>query len=139
MEIQPFKTEHYSELSSFWSQYGWVAPKEEVLPKKGFVAIYNGKIVAASFVYLSCSGMALLDWVIGNKQVESSVRGKAVYNVISACKDYAKEQDKCVLYTVTANQVLQEIYKKVGFKNMETNATTMAISLNGLPLDFLKE
>lgn len=139
MEIQPFKTEHYSELSSFWSQYGWPPPKEEVLPKKGFVAIFNGKIVAASFIYLSCSGMALLDWVIGDKQADPLLRAKAVYNVVNACKDYAKEQNKCVLYTITANKNLQETYKKIGFTEMETNATTMAMSLDGSPLDFLKE
>ena len=44
-----------------------------------------------------------------------------------------------MLYTVTANQALMSTYEKVGFKPMETGATTMAMSLGGSKLDFLKE
>lgn len=139
MELTNFNDKHYIELSQFWGQYGWVAPSIDVLPRKGFVALQNGKIVAAAFVYMSCSGMALLDWVIGDKQAHPLIRGKAVYKVINACQDYAKEQGKSVLYTVTANKALQETYRKIGFQDMESNATSMAMSLDGTKLDFIKE
>lgn len=139
MNIVTFKTEHYEDLASFWEQYGWKAPSEEVLPKKGFVALSDGKPVAAAFVYLSCSGMALLDWVIGDKNASPMTRSKAVFAVVNACKEYAKESDKKVLYTVTANQALMETYRRMGFKDMESNATTLAMSLDGSSLEFLKE
>lgn len=139
MELSTFTEAHYPELSKFWGQYGWVAPSIDVLPRKGFVALHEGKIVAAAFCYLSCSGMALLDWVIGDKNAQPLTRGKAVYKVIGACQEYAKEQGKSVLYTVTANQALQETYRKIGFQDMEKGATSMAMSLDGTKLDFIKE
>lgn len=139
MEITSFSDKHYTELSKFWGQYGWIAPSIDLLPRKGFVALDNGKIVAASFCYMSCSGMALLDWVIADKESQPLTRGKAVYKVINACKDYAKEQGKSVLYTVTANTALQETYRKIGFQDMESKATSMAMSLDGTKLDFIKE
>lgn len=139
MEITTFTEKHYPELVEFWSQYGWTAPSVDVLPRKGFVALDNGKVVAAAFCYMSCSGMALLDWVIGDKNAQPLTRGKAVYKVIGACKDYAKEQGKSVLYTVTANTALQETYRKIGFQDMESKATSMAMSLDGTNLSFIKE
>lgn len=138
MKITPFKEEHYPELCQFWGQYGWVAPSIDVLPKKGFVALSDGKLVAAAFCYLSCSQMALLDWVIGDQNASPLTRGKAVYKVIGACKEYAVGQNKSVLYTVTANTALQETYRKIGFQDMEKGATSMAMSLDGTKLDFIK-
>lgn len=139
MEITTFTEAHYSELKEFWGQYGWVAPSIDVLPRKGYVAISDGKVIAGAFVYLSESGMALLDWVIGDKNASPLSRGKAVYMLVASCKQYAKEQGKKVLYTVTANQQLIATYEKNGFQPMETGATTMALSLDGSKLDFLKE
>lgn len=139
MDYVEYKSEHHPELSKFWAQYGWVAPSDDVLPKKGFVAMHEGKLVAAAFVYQSCSGMALLDWVIGDMEAPPLTRGKAVYTVINACKEYAKTKGFKVLYTVTANENLQATYRKIGFKDMEKNATSMALSLDGTSLDFIKE
>jgi len=139
VDTQPYESKHYSELSLFWGQYGWIAPKESLLPKKGFVAITNDKIVAAAFVYQTCSGMALLDWVIGDKDANPLSRRNGVYSVIDKCKDFAKSEGVSVLYTVTANVALQETYKRIGFQDMEKNATSMAMSLDGSKLDFLKE
>lgn len=139
MDISEYKTSHYQELKGFWSQYGWSAPSEDLLPRKGYVAIHDGKIVAAAFVYRSCSGMAMLDWVIGNKEAEAQVRGKGVYKAVQACKDYAKQEGFKVLYTITGNKNLQETYRMIGFQDMEQNITSMAMSLDGSQLDFLKE
>ena len=139
MEICNFTEEHYSSLKEYWEQYGWVAPSLEVLPRKGFVAMKDNKVVAAAFVYMSCSGMAYMDWVIGDKNAEPLTRGKAVYKLVNECKEYAKLQGKAVVFTVTANQPLIETYKKIGFQVMESNATTLAIATDGTKLDFLKE
>ncbi len=139
MEITRYTEAHYADLVSYWAQYGWAAPKESLLPKVGFVAIDNGKAIAAAFVYQSCSGMALLDWVIGDQNAQPLTRGKAVYKVINSCKDYAKAEGFQVLYTVTGNTALQDTYRKIGFSDMERNATSMAMSLDGSKLDFLKE
>lgn len=139
MDLVEYRPEYHGELSKLWAQYDWVAPSDEVLPKKGYVAIENGQPVAAAFVYLSCSGMALLDWVIGDKNASPLTRGKAVYKVLGACKAYAIKEGKKVLYTVTANTALQDTYRKMGFKDMEKGATTLAMSLDGSDLGFLKE
>lgn len=138
MDIVEFRTEHHSTLSAFWELYGWTAPAEDLLPKKGFVGISGGKIVGAAFVYLSEAGMAFLDWVIVDPLALPMSRGKCVYRVVEACKAYAKEQGKKVLYTVTANDSLLKSYRRMGFENMEKNATTMALSLDGTKTDFLR-
>ncbi|NJO18788.1 MAG: GNAT family N-acetyltransferase [Spirulinaceae cyanobacterium RM2_2_10] len=138
MDVVEFRTSHHAELSKFWKLYGWTPPSEEMLPKKGFVAFFAGQVVGAAFVYLSCNGMAFLDWVIVDPIKSPILRGKAVYKTVLACRTYAKEQGKKVLYTVTANESLLRTYKKMGFENMEKNATTMAMSLDGYKTDFLR-
>ena len=138
MDVVEFRTAHYDELSQFWRDYGWCPPSEEVLPKKGFVAVTNGKAVGASFVYLSESGMAFMDWVIADPNASALSRGKAVYKTVEACQEYARSQGKKVLYTVTANAALLGTYEAMGFEKMETEATTMAMSLDGTKTDFLR-
>lgn len=138
MGVIEFRADHYDALSKIWRLYGWNPPTMDVLPKKGFVASFSGKIVGASFLYLSCSAMAFLDWVVVDPTVSPIARGKAVYKTVLACRDYAKSQGKTVLYTVTATESLLRTYKKLGFENMEKNATTMALSLDGTKTDFLR-
>lgn len=138
MEVVEFRYTHHDALGKIWAQYDWEAPSMEVLPKKGFVVFCMGKIVGAAFIYLSCSGMAFLDWVVVDMFVSPLIRGKAVYKAVIACKDYAQKEGKKVLYTVTANESLLKSYKKMGFMNMEQNATTMAMSLDGTKTDFLR-
>lgn len=139
METQQFTPLHYSELKRFWAQYGWTAPDIDLLPKRGYVAMKEGKILAAAFVYMSCSGMAMMDWVIGDKDAVALDRGMAVIEVVKECQKYATEHKKSVLYTITGNTHLQDVYRIVGFKNMESNVTSMAMSLDGANLDFLGE
>lgn len=138
MDIVEFRTPHYPSLSEFWRLYGWAPPAEDVLPKKGFVSLFSGKVVGAAFVYLSCSGMAFLDWVVVDPIAAPILRGKSVYKTVLACRDYAKEQGKTVLYTVTSTAPLLRTYKKIGFETMEKKATTMAVSLDGTKTDFLR-
>lgn len=138
MDVVEFRYTHHDALAKIWEQYGWNAPSIEVLPKKGFVVFFMGKIVGASFVYLSCNGMAFLDWVVVDMFASPMVRGRAVYKSVIACKDYALKEGKKVLYTVTANEALLKSYKRMGFSVMEKNATTMAVSLDGTKTDFLR-
>lgn len=138
MEVVEFRCTHHDALKNIWSQYGWDAPSIEVLPRKGFVVFFMGKIVGAAFIYLSCHGMAFLDWVVVDMFASPIVRGKSVYKSVLACKDYAQKEGKRVLYTVTANESLLKSYKKMGFNVMEKNATTMAMSLDGTKTDFLR-
>jgi len=138
MEVVEFRYTHHDALKKIWAQYDWEAPSMEVLPKKGFVVFAMGKIVGAAFVYLSCNGMAFLDWVVVDMFASPLVRGKAVYKAVIACRDYAIKEGKKVLYTVTANEALLKSYKKMGFDVMEKNATTMAVSLDGTKMDFLR-
>lgn len=138
MDVVQYRSTHYDALGQFWAQYGWEAPHEDVLPKTGFTAIDNGKIVGAAFVYLSCSGMALLDWVIVDQHALPFTRGKATLAVVEACKEYAKSEGKKVLYTVTANKSLIASFERVGFEKMEQDATTMALSLDGTKTEFLR-
>lgn len=138
MDVLEYGPSHYAELSRCWQQYGWNPPDEALLPKKGFVAFAGGKLIGASFVYMSCSGMAFLDWVVVDPYASELNRGKAVFKTIDACKEYAKAQGKQVLYTVTANKALLRSYKKMGFEDMEPKASTMAMSLDGTKTDFLR-
>ena len=135
IQFEPAK--HYETLKSYWAQYGWVAPSLDVLPKVGFVAMDGTKVVAAAFCYLSCSGAALLDWVIGDEEASPILRGKAVYKVVDECVAYASIHDKKIIYTVTGNESLQTTYRRIGFKDMEKNVTSLAMSLDGSSLDCL--
>lgn len=123
----------------FWERYGWTAPSQDILPRNGFVAVSAlGRVVGAAFVYLSQESMALLDWVVADPSALEISRGRAVHKTVQACKALALKEGKKVLYTVTANEALLRAYERMGFNDMEKNATTMAMSLDGSKIDFLR-
>lgn len=139
MDVVRYQPFHYAQLKMFWERYGWTAPSQDVLPRNGFVAVSSSEhVVGAAFVYLSEESMALLDWVIVDPDALEISRGRAVHKTVQACKALAIKEGKKILYTVTANQALLRSYKRMGFNDMENNATTMAISLDGSKTDFLR-
>lgn len=139
MTVFKFKDSHYEIIKEWWPQYGWTPPGLDVLPKTGFLVLDNNQCpVVAAFYYRSCSGMAYMDWVIGDKNASAMSRGKGVYKAVKAVIEHARKEGFKVLYTVTANQPLIETYKKIGLQEMETGATTLAMSLDGANTNFLR-
>lgn len=140
MAISEYRTdEHYSQLKILWEKHGWEAPLPDVLPRKGFVETVDGKVVAGAFIYRSCSLMMLLDWVVSDPEANPFTSGKAVFKVVGACKAYAIKEGFKVIYTITGNKKLSSMYERIGFSVMEKDAVSMALSLDGYELDFLKE
>lgn len=139
MDLVRFEDKHYPILKEWWAQYGWIAPELDCLPRIGYVALVEGKPICAGFFYQSCSGMALMDWVISDKNAPALTRGKSVHKLIDTIIKEAKGAGFKVLYTVTANEHLLAAYERHGLKRMETGATTMAMSLTDKSLEFLKE
>ena len=138
MDLIKFEDKHYEDIKPWFAQYGWTAPALDVLPRTGFVALSEGKPVCAGFYYKSCSGMAYMDWMIGDQNASPLSRGKGVVSIVNAIKEDAKANGFKILYTVTANQPLISTYKKLGLQEMETGATTLALSLDGSTQDFLR-
>ena len=138
MRLVPFNPHYYEKIKPWWAQYGWEAPRLEVLPKIGFVALKDETPIAAGFYYQSCSGMAYMDWIIADRDASLISRGKAVYRIVERIIEDAKVRGFHVLYTVTANSSLIETYKKIGLSEMESGATTLALSLNGVSTQFLR-
>jgi hypothetical protein len=138
MDVVSFNRIHYPELVSWWKSYGWMPPSIDALASQGFIAVENGAILAAAFIYQTCSSIAFMDWIVAKKNQPKETRQKAVKSVIEACKQYAKDEGYDIVYTITANIHMQDTYRSLGFKDMEKNAVSMAFNIKANELEFLK-
>lgn len=138
MEIVKFNDkEHYKALRMFWAQYDWEAPELDCLPRSGFVAKNDSGILGACFYYKTNSKMALMDWLIADKDANKDERGQAVVMLIDKVKTELKDAGIKIIYTVTANKNLVKTYKRMGFQVMEEGVVSMAHSTSK-NLDFLR-
>lgn len=138
MEIVKFNSEeHYEALKGFWAQYDWEAPDLDCLPRTGFVALSGSSIVGACFYYKTNSKMALMDWLIADKDANKDKRRTAVAGLIDKIKSELEEQGVKIIYTFTANQNIIKTYSRMGFQVMEKDAVSMAYSVDK-NLDFLR-
>lgn len=133
MKIVKFnKDNHYKTLKGFWEQYDWSAPKIEYLPKTGYVSKVGGEIIAACFYYRTNSQMAILDWLIADRNSDRRIREMAIVKLIKKIKAEAVLKGFSVLYTISGNARLIETYEGHGFEMMERDAYTMAWSKKDL-------
>lgn len=138
MEIVKFNDkEHYEALRMFWAQYDWEAPELDCLPRTGFVAQNETGIIGACFYYKTNSKMAMMDWLIADKESDKEHRNVAVLMLIEKIKTELKDAGVKIIYTITANKKIVETYKRMGFQVMEEGVVSMAHSTNK-NLDFLR-
>lgn len=115
-----------------WGEiHGSGTPPLSLLPfKGGFVVETNdGTPAVCGFLYLTQSRMALIEWVVGNPNIERKQRDIALDELFEGIVNYAKDKGVEFLVGSIIHPKLLERCPKHGFIP-QTGAVTVVRSLN---------
>lgn len=106
------------EVSGWFSERKWrVPPQKEMLPETAYVAEWDGKLLSVIWLYVTNSGICILDWVATNPKYP--IRGiRSLKKVTEFAEEVAMKVDKRAFIHFTHNDKLaKHLNKKCGFKN----------------------
>jgi hypothetical protein len=127
--IKLFKDSDYDIVKSWWKHYDWPAVSLDVLPKTGFI-IDNDEIpVAASWVIATNSPIYLLEWTVGNPDIDWELRSEGLQKLIEYCCHFCKNNGANFVFTMTKNKRLLEKLKNCNFKTTDEDMTHLLRSL----------
>lgn len=123
MSIRVFTPEDYPELATWFHARQWQrAPQLNHLPRTGWVAEKNGEKLAAAWLYITNSDMALLEWSVTNPFLDPVLCLRALADIVSHIKQQAALLQPPVdaIIQFIPNEKLVRFYeKRLGFKFTE--------------------
>lgn len=127
MKIRKFESSlDYKEVESWWWKYKFPALPEEHLPQDGLIVELDGIKLAAGWMYIPATGkMAMLEWIVGNPEVEKEARSEALTLLINTSLKYLKRLGFKHVFTSTSNKSLIKKYGTCGFHITDENSTNL--------------
>jgi len=112
-------TDYDNLLSKWWEDWGMTPVPKGFLPLDGLggMIVYDGDIpVCAGFLYLTNSKVALVNWVVSNKQYRGKEkRTTAIEFLILSLVEWAKRMNVEWVYTHIKSNKLEDHFVNVGF------------------------
>lgn len=133
---------YYEEVCELWKQHGWNAAVPPQCLPDGYIAISDGKVIAACFVFLASNAkMAVVDYAVIDKYASKEISHMALYRVIQRCTSTAKDHvgNNGIVMTLSSNPHIFKFFEQNGFVKAESGVTTMILPLEASKLDFIKE
>lgn len=113
MEIQEFKPEDLDEINEWYEKRELPKFVKALCPKLGF--IIHG--VAAVFVYLTDSEIAIIEGLVSNPEFEKGARRDCIRRLVDHAYLEAKKQRSLVV-VIIKNGWVQELAKNTGYKSL---------------------
>ena len=123
----------YDTLVKWWTQWEFGIVPKDMLPQDGVIVSVDDKPICAAGIYLyPKTALALMEWVVTDKDSNLRKRHKALKMCIDSIMDLAKKRGAKLVYTMTKEEALQKRYQK--YHNMvltESNVKTFIRDLDG--------
>lgn len=130
MQLELFNDEkHYKIISEWWKKQNWPILPLDALSSTGFIAHKDNTPIAAGFIYDTDSSFAIIEWVVGNPDVDHELRAEGLDSVLEGLVLIAKSRNKRFIHTIVEHKRLIERYKKFEFQTTDTDMTVMIRSL----------
>jgi hypothetical protein len=110
-----FNERDITEVNSWYKKRGLPEVESAILPKNGFIC--HG--VAAIFVYLTDSNIAMVEGLISNPDVSPLQRGRAVRSLVDAAYAFSLTLRKKVLVILNTDSV-NRLALSLGYKSIGT-------------------
>ena len=115
----------YIDVAKWWAKQGWPVLTKEILGKVGFIAEIDDKKVAAVWIFATNSPIYVMEWLVGNPDVDHEKRALGIDLVVEAACNWAKDDGATSVFTTTNHERLIEKYKARDFKVTDTNMTSL--------------
>ncbi len=123
----------YETLVKWWTQWEFGIVPKDMLPVDGVMVSKDDKPICAAGIYLyPKTSLALMEWVVSDKDSNLRERHKALKMCIDSIMNLAKERGAKLVYTMTKDEALHKRYTK--YHNMvltESNVKTFLRDLDG--------
>jgi len=124
----------YATVATWWEKHGWGVLPEDMLPDAGYVVEMevDGKMEAAvaGWLYETDSKICLLEWVVGDPDLPSKTRRRAVNILVEKLVDKAKDLGYKVIFTICKHPRLMKTYSEHGFITGDSGMTTFVRRLD---------
>lgn len=122
-----FETD-YEVLAAWWTKQGWPTLPKQMLGDHGFVAEEN-ELLAATWILPTGTSIYLMEWTIGNPEVEWSKRSEAIKQVTDTACQWAKQDGASQVITMTKNKRFIEKLQESGFIQTDSEMIHLVRSL----------
>jgi hypothetical protein len=125
MQVRKFDINiDYEDVKSWWIKQGWDVIPKHLLGITGFIAYDENVKYAACWLYRDkgCP-ISILEWTVGNPEVDYKLRHEALNEVMEECFKVAKEDGAELILTMTKNKRLIEKLKESQFVETDNDMT----------------
>jgi hypothetical protein len=130
MRLEKFNADkHYSIILDWWKKHDWQPVPPEALSTTGFMAYKDEIPLATGFLYDTDSAFSILEWIVGNPDIDHELRGEGLDTVIKGLLLVSDARGKKYVHTIVEHKRLIERYEKFQFQKTDTNMTVMIRSL----------
>lgn len=113
---RPIQDDDLLEVSEWYTYRKWrVPPNPNILPKSAYVAEKDGKLLSVIWLYITNSGIGIIDWVATNPR-SGTLGIRSLKNLLKYTEELA-DKDLNTFIHFTHNDKLSKFFsKKCGFK-----------------------
>ena len=130
MDIRSFNFDKdYLDACAWWTKQDWPILQKDLLSDTGFIAHDDDTKYAVAWVYSTNSSIYILDWYVGNPDVDYKKRKEGLELIVDAAADFAKESGAKQLLTMTNNKRLSEKLKDMKFNETDRDMIHFVRSL----------
>ena len=94
----------YDDVVGWWSKQSWPVLPKQALSPSGFIAEVNGTKLAATWIFSTNCPIYIMEWTVGNPDVDYNIRNEALIKVTDAACDWAKKDGAVQVFTMTKHK-----------------------------------
>lgn len=130
MIVRQFDNEKdYQDVSAWWLKQEWPVLPAAILSKAGFIVEDQNEKLAATWVFATNCPIYIMEWTVGNPDIEWNKRSNGIKVVTDAACEWAKNDGASQIFTMTKSKRFIEKLEEVGFKETESGMTHLVRSL----------
>lgn len=118
LSLRALKESDYEDMCSWWKWWRWPEISKATLPMNGMggLMVYKDEIlIAAGFLYLTNSNVALIEFIVSNPNYRQSDRKDALEVLIMGLEDVARSQGRDTIVSFARNKSLMNIHEKLNY------------------------
>lgn len=130
MEVRKFDvTKDYDNVSQWWSKQGWPVLPAGILSSAGFIICDGEEKLAATWMFATNCPIYIMEWTVGNPNVEWEKRSQAIKMVTDAACEWAKQDGAAQVFTMTKSERFIDKLQEFGFIKTDSGMTHLVRSL----------
>jgi len=130
MLVRKFDHHDYADVATWWVKQKWDVIPQDLLGVNGYIVEKDNQKLAATWIYrLQDSPWALMEWTVGNPDVNWDDRAQAIKMVTDEACKWAKNDGAKLVFTMTKSERFIEKLQEQGFTKSDSEMTHLIRSL----------